>query len=439
MFIKIKELFTKDFWNSPQNDETRRKQIILRQFRIFRLAITGFSEDRVQVRASALTYYTLLSIVPIAAMVFGVAKAFGFDERLRATIQEGFQSQQEVSEWILQFADKYLLNIKGGVIAGIGVLILLWAVMRLLSNIELSFNDIWQIKKARAMSRKMSDYISLVIIGPVLIVISFSINVFLKQQVASSSEAFPLIGYIGPILSFLLSLIPFLFIWLVFMLVYIIMPNTRVKPGAALIGGIIGGTLFQLFQMIYINFQSVLFHYGDVYGAFATLPLFLVWLQISWLIVLFGAEIAFANQNIIHYEAESDSYKISHHMKSVVTLLIVKQIAKNFRDTLPPLTSEGLADELDLPVRLVRDILFELTDVGIISETVTPNVKQSAYQPATDTNRLTVGFVLEALNRRGHDALTSKKEKDLVQMTKILDGFSAEIENSKNNQLLVDL
>jgi membrane protein len=439
MLEKGKEVFKKEYWSLKDAPDSNRKRFLVKQLRIFTLAFKGFTEDRVQVRASALTYYTLLSLVPIAAMVFGIAKAFGFDERLRTAIVEGFESQTEVSMYILNFAEKYISNIKGGVIAGIGVIILLWTVMRLLSNIELSFNDIWQIKKSRAMSRKMSDYISLVIIGPVLIAASFSINIFLKQQLATSDETFPLIGYIGPILSFLLSVVPFVFVWVVFMLVYIIMPNTRVKAGSALIGGIIAGTLFQLFQLLYINFQSQLFNYGEVYGSFAALPLFLVWMQISWLIVLFGAEISFANQNVGHYEAESESYNISHHMKSIVTLLIVRLVAVNFRNSDPPLTSSAIADKLDLPVRLVRDILYELTDVGIISETVTQNIKENAYQPGTDTDQLTISYVLKALERRGQDTLSTDNVKDLKEMATLVDSFSAEIEKSKNNKLLVEL
>lgn len=439
MLEKIKLVFTKEYWSLNKEPENTRKRFLIKQLRILSLALKGFSEDKVQVRASALTYYTLLSIVPIAAMIFGVAKAFGLNESLRDSIMEGFASQKEVSEYILDFANKYISNIKGGVVAGIGVVVLLWTVMRLLSNIELSFNDIWQIKKSRAMSRKMSDYISLVIIGPILVAVSFSINVFLKQQVANSAEAFPLIGYIGPFLGVLLKLVPYVFIALVFMLVYIIMPNTRVKAGSALIGGVVGGTLFQLFQLLYINFQSQLFNYGEVYGSFAALPLFLVWMQISWLIVLFGAEIAFANQNIGHYEVESETYNISSHLKSIVTLLVVRQIALNFKTSDPALTSGEIADKLDLPVRLVRDILYELVEVGIVSEMVTKSVKENAYQPACDTDKLTVNYVLNAQNKRGQDTLSTDNVKDLNKITAIVDGFGAEIEKSKNNKLLIEI
>jgi len=411
----------------------------VKQLKIFSLAFKGFAEDRVQVRASALTYYTMLSVVPIAAMVFGIAKGFGFKEKLQDFITDSFASQKEVSDWIVEFADKYLDNIKGGVIAGFGVVILLWTVMRLLSNIELSFNDIWQIKKSRVMSRKMSDYISLVVIAPVLIVVSIGINVFLEQQVKDSSEVLPLLGYIGPLLSVLLKIIPYVFIWLVFMLVYIIMPNTKVNVQSAFIGGIVAGTMFQLLNWAYINFQSYLTGYGAVYGSFAALPLFLMWLQFSWLIVLFGAEIAFANQNIGHYEAESESFNISHHMKKTVSLMIVRLITLNFRESVPAMTAEEIANKLDLPVRLVRDILYELLEVGIISETVTKSVKENAYQPAIDIGKLSISFVISMLDKRGNDTLSTDNYNELERMMKLVDVFDKEIEKSKSNKLLIDL
>jgi membrane protein len=435
----IKSVFTKEFWSLKNAASSPRRMFFIKQFRIFSLAIRGFNEDRVVVRASALTYYTLLSIVPIAAMAFGVASGFGFEEKLTVYVNESFASQQDIAKMILEFANKYLSNIKGGVIAGIGVIILFWTVMRLLGSIELSFNDIWQIKKSRDMSRKMSDYISLIVIAPVLIVVSSGVTVFLNQQIKSSSDVFPLLGYIGPILSGLFSIIPFFLIWLVFTLLYIIMPNTKVKFSSAFTGGIIAGTMFQLFQFVYINFQSKLFHYGEVYGGFAVLPLFLVWLQTSWLIVLFGAEVAFANQNVLHYESESESINISHHLKRAVSLMIIKLIAANFRDSVKAMTAEEIADKLDLPIRLVRDIIYELIDVGIISETVTDNVKENAYQPAFDIQKLSISLVINTLDKRGIDNLSSENTEDLNSMIKLIGEFAQEIEKSKSNKLLVEL
>jgi membrane protein len=439
MRFKIKDLISLEILNGPMKSYSRRKMFLIRQLKIFTMAFKGFNQDRVQMRASALTYYSILSIVPIVAMAFGIAKGFGFETFLQEKLLENFSGQEKVLEWILTFVDRYLSNISGGLIAGVGIVLLLWSVMKLLGNIESSFNDIWQIKKSRVMSRKLSDYVSLVVITPVLLFVSSSATIFLSEEIKSSSQVFPLLGYIGPILSFFVNLIPYILIWLVFTLLYIIMPNTKVQFKSALIGGIIAGTIYQLLQWGYFYFQGMLTSYGAVYGSFAALPLFLIWLQLSWLIVLFGAEVAFANQNVEHYAAESEVFSISLHVKHTVTLLLLREIVLNFKNSLPPETPEQLANKLELSVRLVRDILYELSDTGIISETITKNVKENAYQPAMDIEKLTVAFVLDHLDRRGQDSLISGNEKEVEKMKKVIDGMMQEMMQSKNNKLLYDL
>jgi membrane protein len=225
----------------------------------------------------------------------------------------------------------------------------------------------------------------------------------------------------------------------VFTLLFIIMPNTKVKFKSALIGGIISGTMFQLLQYGYIHFQSLLTGYGAVYGSFAAMPLFLIWLQTSWLIVLFGAEMGFANQNVEHYEAESESINISNHLKRAISLLIFREIVLNFKNGKPAATAEDMANKLDLPVRLVRDVLYELLEIELISETLTRNVKENAYQPAQDIQRFTVGYVLELLEKRGSNNLHTEHTVNLGEMQMVVDGFLDEIKNSKNNILMQDL
>ena len=435
----LKSLNLKDILHKPLQSYTGKKLFLIRQLKIFMLAFKGFTEDRVQLRASALTYYSILSIVPIIAMAFGVAKAFGFETYLQEEVMDSFAGQEEVLKYILKFVQNYLSNISGGIIAGTGIVVLFWSVMKLLGNIESSFNDIWQIKKSRMISRKLSDYISLVVITPVLLFVSSSTTIFLSEQIKSSSQAFPLLGYIGPFLSFLVSLIPYILIWLVFILLYIVMPNTKVNFKSALIGGIIAGTMFQFLQWGYIQLQSFLTGYGAIYGSFAALPLFLMWMQLSWLIVLFGAEIAFANQNLEHYEAESESFKISAHMKKAVTILLLKEIIMNFKNSQPPATAEQLANKLDISVRLVRDILYELLETAIISETVTKSVKENAYQPAQDIEKLTVGYVFNLVERHGQDSMTTDDSKELKAMVKVVDSLSDEVLNSKSNKLVYEI
>ncbi len=439
MSFKIKELFSADFLRKPIRYYSGRTMFLIRQIKIFRLTFKGFTEDRVQLRASALTYYSILSIVPIVAMVFGIAKGFGFESFLKDELLQNFSGQEKVLEWILTFVDRYLTHIRGGLIAGVGIVVLLWSVMKLLGNIESSFNDIWQIKKSRVMSRKLSDYISLVVITPVLLFVSSSTTIFLSEQIQSSSMLFPLFEYIGPMLSFFVGLIPYILIWLVFTLLYIIMPNTKVQFKSALIAGMIAGTMFQFLQWGYFYFQGMLTSYGAIYGSFAALPLFLFWLQLSWLIVLFGAEVAFANQNVEHFEAESESFSISNHMKRTVTIILLREIVMNFKNGDSPETAEILANKFGMSVRLVRDILYELLESNIISETVTKNVKENAYQPAQDIQKLSIGYVFNLLDKRGQDNITIEDVKGFESMKKAIDSLMEEIQKSKNNKLIHEL
>jgi membrane protein len=439
MLKKLRDFFLKEIWLQPVKAYSPTKQFIIKQTRIFVLAFKGFSEDKVQMRASALTYYSLLSIVPIVAMAFGIAKGFGFDAWLQKKLYTSFSGQEKVMEWILTFVNRYLSGINGGLIAGVGVVLLIWSVMKLLGNIESSVNDIWQIKKARVISRKFSDYVSLIVIAPILLFVSSSVTVFLSDQIKNSSQMFPLVGYIGPLLSLIVAIIPYILIWLVFTSLYIIMPNTKVQFKSALTAGIIAGTIFQILQLGYIHFQSFVTSYGAVYGSFAALPLFLIWMQTSWLIVLFGAEVAFANQNVEHYAAESESLLISIHLKRTVTLMIMKEIVMRFKEGLPAATAEELANKLGFPVRLVRDIIYELLETRMISETITKNIKENAYQPAMDIHKLNLGYILELLDKRGNANLSGEVSKELINMTKVVEGFLDEIKQSKNNKLLHEL
>ena len=436
---KIKHFIEKEIWNISLKDRHPRNKFFIRQLRIFILAIRGFSEDKVQLRASALTYYSLLSIVPILAMAFGIAKGFGFQEKLEAELIANFSGQKEVLNQIIIFVERYLTHIKGGFIAGTGLVMLIWSVMKVLGNIERSFNDIWQIKKSRVFVRKFSDYLSLVVIAPILLFLSSSVTVFLVEQVQSSAQKLPLLGYLGPILTLLVSFIPYVLIWLVFTLVYIILPNTKVTFKSAMIGGIIAGTMFQLLQWGYIHFQSLLSGYGAVYGGFAALPLFLIWLQTSWLIVLFGAEVSFANQNVEHYAGEIESLNISNAYKRTLSLLIVRQIIHNFIKGVTPMTAEELANKLDIPVRLVREIIYELLDVGIVSETMTRNIKENAYQPAIDTGVLSVGYVLDKLDNLGGDQIGVKSSPELKEISGLLELYNESFQKSPGNKFLKDI
>ena len=435
MLKRIKEFLEKEVWRMRLKGRPASKIFFIKQLRIFLLAFRGFTEDKVQLRASALTFYSLLSIVPVLALIFGIAKGFGFEENLKTALQENLAEHKEILTETIKFAERMLKNIKGGFIAGTGLIVLIWSVMKVLGNIENAFNNIWQIKKSRGISRKLSDYLSLVVIAPILVFISSGFAITQEHAIMQGT----VLGYLGPILKIIVGILSFTLIWFVFTLLYIIMPNTKVNFKAAFPGGIIAGSMFQLLQWAYVSFQSLLSGYGTIYGSFAALPLFLMWMQFSWLIVLFGAEIAFAYQNVENYEFETDTMNISNHYKRILSLFIARLIIKNFINGIPAMTANEISHKLDIPVRIVRDIIYELYEAKILSETVTKNIKEIAYQPAQDTGRLSLSYVIKSLDSRGIESFPFDHTAELKNIFDIMNSFSEELEKSPKNVLLKDL
>ena len=265
-----------DIWRLRLEDLPRWKAFFIRQLRVFVPAVRRYIEDRCMQRASSLTFYSLLSIVPVFAMIFGIAKGFGFEKLLEKQLYEEFAGQEGVLNRIINFSHSLLAHAQGNVIAGIGFIVLFWSVLKVLDNIEASFNDIWQVHEARSWSRKFSDYTSVMLFSPLLVVLSGSATVFVQTHVAAVTQQLRVLEMIGPVILLLLKFTPYVLIWIVFSLIYLIMPNTKVSYKAGVQAGIIAGTLYQLAQWVYIGFQIGAARYNAIYGSFAALPLFLM-------------------------------------------------------------------------------------------------------------------------------------------------------------------
>ncbi|MHB0945988.1 MAG: YihY/virulence factor BrkB family protein, partial [Sedimentisphaerales bacterium] len=255
MLPKIINYLQTDIWRVQLKHCPRKKFFLLRTLRIIVLAVRGFIEDKCKFRASALTFFSILSIVPIIALIFGVAKGFGFEKMVEKELMQKMEGQTEVATKILDFANSLLANVHGGVVAGIGVLFLFWTVINVLSNIENSFNDIWGVKAPRTFARKFSDYISMTLVCPFLLVISGSLTVVISSQIKNIIQSFPIFHFIGPLVLVLLNLLPYVALWVVFTFIFMFMPNTKVKFTSGLLAGIVAGTILQITQLIYIKFQ----------------------------------------------------------------------------------------------------------------------------------------------------------------------------------------
>jgi membrane protein len=375
----------------------------------------------------------------LVAMAFGIAKGFGFQNLLEKQLLEKFPGQEEVMIRIFDFARSLLENTKEGIIVGIGIAFLFWTVIKLLINIEGSLNDIWEIKTPRTYGRKFSDFISILLISPILVIMSSSATVFITTQLTLITEKVALIGVLSPVIYIILKLLPYGLVWILFIFTYILMPNTKVNFSSGVIAGVIAGTIYQIAQWAYITFQVGMARYNAIYGSFAALPLFLIWMQLSWLIVLFGAEISFAYQYVDTYEFEPDCRHISPAFKTLLTLNIAHLVISTFSKGGMPLTASNISYSLEIPIRLVQQILDELVEAGIFSNTDIKKNKESAYQPARDINTITIKSIIDALDQKGVDNIPVAQTEELKSLSEVLQSFSNEIKKSSANRLLKDI
>lgn len=434
---KFKHFITSEIWSIQLRDYPLPRRILYHTLRILMLAYRGFVEDRVVLRASALTYFTLMSIVPILAMGFGIAKGFGVDKYMEKQLLENFEGQQEILSQVISFSNNLLQNTEGGLIAGIGVIVLFYSVLKVFNHIEHSFNDIWQIRTSRPYARKFADYLSMMLIAPVLLIAASGINVFVATHLTSLSAKIELISYVAPLIMFLLKLAPYIIIWVAFTLLYIVMPNTKVNIVSGIIAGIIAGSAFMIIQWVYIDLQIGMSKYNAIYGSFAALPLFLAWLRISWLIVLFGAEISFSHQNQNLYEFEAETETMSNKSSKALSVLILSRIIGRFTGGEAPFTSQRLSKELKLPIRLIQILLNKLVECNILSMSYTSEPKTPAFQPAQNIDKFTVSYVFNALDNSGANIQLTNPTLDKVN--EIYKAFVDRIDKLDENLMVKDI
>jgi len=277
------------------------------------------------------------------------------------------------------------------------------------------------------------------LIGPVFIILSSSITVFVSTALSDFIIRAPILDFFKPVISFLVKFTPYFLSWITLTVLFIIIPNTKVKFVPALVAGIITGTVLQLLQWLYIDLQFGITKLSTIYGSFAAIPLFILWLQSSWIIVLLGAELAFANQNVLRYEYESEALNISSYQKRALVIMIMHMIIRNFSMGEKPGSAETIAGNLKIPVRLARDILQDLSNVELVSIIHENEDKERLYQPSMDINKLTVSFVLFRLDKKGTSKHIVVKSKDYEKVVSLLEEFDSLIAKSDSNVLIKDI
>ena len=410
---------------------------VKRYARCVPFAARCFKEDQCNLRASSLTLYTLLSIVPLLAMAFGVSKGFGVEQVLEQRLLDAFPGQEEVINRVIDFSLNLLQRTKGGIIAGLGVVFLLWSVIKMLGHIEESFNKIWWVKENRPVVRKFADYIALLFVAPFFLIFSGSATIFVAARLTDFLEKSGIPFH--SLITFSLKYLPFTSIWLLFIFFYIFIPNTRVNLKTAAAGGIIAGSLYQIGQIIYLKLQVGVSHYNAIYGSFAALPLFIIWLQVSWIILLIGAEISFAFENVNNIDEQDMTYDgISIRSRKLISLRIVHLCVGRFRNGDPPVTCGELSDELKVPFKITKLFLFNLVEAGILSR-VSLKEENEGYQPARPIESLSVMEVLVALEREGDTDLSIAGGQEVEVLEQSLDDISRAGFECRGERLLKDI
>jgi membrane protein len=441
IIIKLGNITAKDVGEFCYKKFPPHTSFIVKQLYIIVFAFRKYKEDDLRLRASSLAFLSMMSVVPFVAMGFGIAKGFGFDQYLKTELVKYFKGQEKVLDWVMQFANAFLSSLeetKGGVIAGVGVAFLIWTIVEVFGNIEESFNTIWHIKTGRTWTRKLTDYISLMILVPVLFIIQSTATVYITYQIHSMGESFEILGYIAPFATFAMKLTPFIIVWFLFALMYIVMPNTQVKFTAGIIAGIIAGTVFQMAQWVYIRFQIGMSSYNAIYGSFAALPLFMIWLNWSWIIVLIGTEISYANQSGDKDDFFSKPIELSLKSRKLTALLISHFIIRCFAQGRNAPNASEISEKLNIPLSLTSDILYQLVACGIISEVVTGEASVYAYQPARDINGITILSVTEMIENHGSTHLTPSSDI-CEKLSQYQEAFLLSIQNLPENKLLRDI
>ena len=381
---------TDGVWSDPRNN------LGTRVVKTVNLTLSAFFNSTLQTRSMSLTYSTVLSIVPAFALLVAIGRGFGLQDMLQSQLYNFFPSQSQGISTALKFVDSYLNSATQGVFVGVGIVVLLWTVISLLSSIEDTFNSIWGVKVSRTIYQKITDYISICLIIPVLMICSSGVSIFLSGVVQDKLN----LPFLTPFVNIGLEMVPVVLCWLAFTLSYYLIPNTKVGFKYAAIAGVMAAISFQILQMLFLNGQIYVSKYNAIYGSFAFLPLMLIWLQLSWLMLLAGCVLTFSMQNVYTFNLMGDADKISINSWHRVALIEMSVVAQRFVNREPPLSHTEIAVRYNLPVRIVERVTEILIASRLVYE-VKREDDEPGLSPAVEIRDLTAGEFLKTFDAYG--------------------------------------
>lgn len=430
---RLRDFLATGMWQVDLASLPSWRRFLLRQLQLWVLAGREFVADRCLLHATALAFISLLTIVPLFALMFAVLKGFGVQNHLQPLLLSHLAAGSEpVADAIIGYINK--TNV--GQLGAVGLLFLVIAVLSLLSGVEKTFNTIWGVTETRSIARRFTSYFSVVTIGPVFVVAAISMTGSLESR--TLMERLLDLALVGNLLIVLLNVLPFVVMWLVLAGLYLFIPNTRVQPRAALLGGMFGGTLWQLSQWAYIDFQVGVARYNAIYGTLAALPIFMIWLYLAWAIVLLGLEVTFAVQNLRSVRQDLRGGRVSITGRTRVVLAILLHLARSFHQGTAPPTAEALAMELEIPPRLLLGILELLQRLELVTEVAAADGTIS-YLPARDPETLTLADVLTRIATEGTNYVPPPRCPEAAVVVSLVEQLAAAGGRSLTGATLRDL
>lgn len=392
-FTTLVRFLRHDLWHVQRHNTTALAYCCCSLLKKLLLAVEFFTTRRVIDMAAALTYSTLLALVPILAVVFGVARGFGYNKYIEVWFRELLGSQPQAADAIINFVNSYLVHTKSGVLLGVGLVLMLYTVLMLTLNVEKTFNTIWQVKHRRSLYRAVTDYLAMLLLVPVVIVLVSGLSIAGAM------------------------LLPYVLMAVVFMAMYMCVPNTKVRLQVVIVPGILAGVGMQALQLFYIHAQVLLSSYNAIYGSFAALPLFMLWVQLSWTICLFGVQLCYTNQNMDELSFRLQVADISPRYRRLLAIILMSRVCQRFADGKRPYTALDLRRLTNIPIRITQDLLYMLVRAGLLSENSADGKDQEpTYQPAMTLQKLTVGAMVERLDSMGGWHLDIDLHEQLAQV-----------------------
>ena len=407
---RVETVLRKNVWEVELSSLPWWKAWFTRVLRVFYVVIRDLLDGQLTLRAMSLVYTTLLAMVPLLAVSFSVLKGFGVHNQIEPLLLNFLKPMGErgveVTSRIIGFVD----SVKAGVLGSIGFALLLYTVISLIQKIEQACNDTWHVTQSRPLAQKFSDYLSVILIGPVLVFTALGITAsVMSTAVVQKMVA---IKVFGSLMELATTLVPYLLVIAAFTFVYIFVPNTRVRFRSALTGGLVAGVLWETSGWAFASFVVKSAKYTAIYSGFAILIMFMIWVYLSWLIVLVGASVAYYHQHPESVTAYRRELRLSNRMQEKLALLVMFLVGNNYYDNLPALTLEEFAQSLNVPMEALEPVMEALEGYGLLTQTAN---EPPTYLPARPLDTAGLKDVLDAV-RGANEMVDLKPQSESAEL-----------------------